>query len=153
VFTANELIDSRVKSGKAGVVCKLDIQKTYDHVNYNFLIYVLNKMGFGGGWIGWIHFYLSSSSFAVLVNESPTDFFLPSRGLRQEDPLSPVLFLLVMEMLTRMIEAASSVRLISGFTVSSSGSSMPSTKVSHLLSADDTIFFCDNDCEQLLNLR
>jgi len=58
-----------------------------------------------------------------------------------------------MEVLTKMIEAASNARLISGFSVSSSSSSMSSTKVSHLLFADDTTVFCDNDCEQIVSLR
>ena len=136
-----------------GVLCKLDIEKAYDHVNWDFLTSVLERMGFGERWIDWIRFCISSSSFAVLVNGSPTDFFVPFRGLRQGDPLSPLLLLLVMEVLTRMIEAASSEGLLSGFTVGRSGSGLSSIKVSHLLFADDTIVFCDDDCEQILNLR
>ena len=52
-----------------------------------------------------------------------------------------------------MIEAASSEGLISGFTVGKSGSSLSSIKASHLLFAHDTIVFCVNDYEQILNLR
>ena len=52
-----------------------------------------------------------------------------------------------------MIEAASNAGLISGFSVRSPGSNMTSTKASHLLFADEALVFCDNDCEQLVNLR
>ena len=93
---------------------------------------------------------MSSTSFAVLVNGSPTEFFSASRGLCQGDPLSPLLFLLVMEVFTRMIDAASSAGLISGFKVGCSSTTTMS--VSHLLFADDTIVFCENDCEQMVNL-
>ena len=73
-------------------MCQLDIEKAYDHVNWNFLLYVMKRMGFGDRWRRWVHQCISSASFAVLVNGSPIGFCSASRGLRQGDPLSPLLF-------------------------------------------------------------
>ena len=47
ILIANEVVDSRLKSNKGGVLFKLDIEKAYDHVNWKFLLAVLRKMGFG----------------------------------------------------------------------------------------------------------
>jgi len=150
ILIANELIDSRINSGISEVVCKLDIKKAYDHVNWEFLMYVLSRTGFGERWITWIRQCISSASFAILVNCSPIDFFSASRGLCQGDPISPLLFLLVMEVFTRMLLAATSAGLLSGFLVGRRN--VTTINVSHLLFADDTIIFCDNNCEQMVNL-
>ena len=54
VLIANEAIDSLLKRNESGVLCKLDIEKAYDHLNWNFLLLVLQRMGFGEKWTGWI---------------------------------------------------------------------------------------------------
>ena len=87
----------------------------------------------------------------MLINGSPSQFFSASRGLRQGDPILPLLFLLVMEVFTRMLRAASTTGLMTGFSVGRLNDS--SINISHLLFADDTIIFCDNVCEQIVNLR
>jgi hypothetical protein len=79
-------------------------------------------------------------SVSVLINGSPSGFFGSSRGVRQGDLLSPFLFVLVMEALSRMISAMYSRELIAGFSVGAREHDR--MEVSHLLFADDTLVFC-----------
>ncbi|RVW40734.1 Transposon TX1 uncharacterized 149 kDa protein [Vitis vinifera] len=148
VLVANEAIDSRKRSVGTGLVCKLDIEKAYDHVNWRFLMSVLEKMGFGPKWRKWIFCCLSTVRMAVLVNGTPTDFFSTFRGLRQGDPLSPYLFVLIMEALSSLISRAEENGFIRGFKAT--GRRGEGVSVSHLLFADDTLLFCEDDRDQLI---
>jgi hypothetical protein len=95
----------------------MDLEKVYDHVNWDFLLYMLRMCRIGGKWCSWIAHCISLVRFSVLVNGSPTGFFSSSCGLRQGNPLSSLLFIIVMEALGRMISAAVSVDLLSRFSV------------------------------------
>ena len=68
IIIANEALDSRLKSSRRGVLCKLDIKKAYGHVNWEFLLVVFKKMGFGQKWIGLIQWCISNTRFSVLLN-------------------------------------------------------------------------------------
>jgi hypothetical protein len=65
---------SKKRSGEPGVICKMDLEKAYDHVNRDFLLYML-RCGFGGKWCSWIAHCISSMRFSMLVNGSPNWFF------------------------------------------------------------------------------
>ena len=137
--SANECLDSRLKCGTPGVVCKLDIEKAYDHVNWDALFYLLERMGFGDRWRRWLKTCVSTVRFLVLVNGSPAGFFGSSRGLRQGDPLSPFLFLLIMEVLSHILKKTEDAGFIQGFLVGPVNST--GIRVSHLLFSDDIILF------------
>ena len=98
-------------------------------------------MGFGLKWRGWIKACVSSVHFSVLVNGSPEGLFGSSRRLRQGDPLSPLLFLLIMEVLSRLLKKIEESNLIWGFHMGAVNS--VGVCISHLLFADDTILFSD----------
>lgn len=95
---------------------------------------MLRRCGFGGKWCSWIAHCISSVRFLVLVNGSPNGSFSNSCGLRQGDPLSPLLFVFVMEALSRMISAAVNGGLLEGLKVGNA-------TFFHLLFADDTLIF------------
>ena len=78
-------------------------------------------------------------------------FLGSSRGIRQGDPLSPLLFLLIMEMLIRLLKRTEDGGFLCGFQARSHRQG--GLKISHLLFADDTILFCDASREQLLCIR
>ena len=86
----------------------------------------------------------------MLVNGSPADFFGSSRGLRQGDMLSTMLFLVMMEVFSRMIKRMEGAGLLSGFRAN--GRRDGGECVLHLLFADDTILFCDVDVEQIVHV-
>ena len=149
VLIANECLDSRLKSGQLGLLCKLDIEKACDHVNWG-PSYTLECCGFFDMWRQWISFCLSTVHFSILINGSPHGFFGSSRGLWQGDPLSPLLFVLVMEAVGRMLDKAVHEGRLLGFCVSDSAGR--SLVVFHLLFAYDTLIFCDANIDQMLIL-
>lgn len=124
----------KVKGGF--VAMKLDLQKTYDRVNWGFLRTVLHMFGFKSIFVNWIMECVSSVSFSILINGCKTKHFQPSWGLRQGDPLSPYLFILCQEVLSRMIESKFLSGAIKGLKMNLAGPTF-----THVMYVDDIMMF------------
>jgi hypothetical protein len=95
------------------VLFKIDLAKAFDSVNWVFLLELLSAVGCPLRWTNWILVLLSTASTKVLLNGVPGHRICHGRGLRQGDPLSPMLFVLVMECFSAMIKLADSRGLFS----------------------------------------
>lgn len=131
----------------SGVICQLDIEKAYDHINWDFLNWALRQMGFGDKWCVWIKVCVSSTAFSILLNGTSFGFTKGQRGLKQGDPLSPFLFNIVMEVFSKLIARAEEVGCLNGCRLSHDGPS-----VVLLQFADDSLLFLPN-FEEVANLR
>ena len=96
----------RNKKGKTGeCAIKLDMAKAYDRVEWRYLKSIMQALGFPDSWVEQVMKCVSSVSFSIRVNGVFSDSFIPSRGIRQGDPISPYLFLLCSEGLSCMLKS------------------------------------------------
>ncbi|KAK2648760.1 hypothetical protein Ddye_016249 [Dipteronia dyeriana] len=96
---AGEIIHSWKRNGNRGLLIKMDFEKASDNVDHDILFEVMRKIDFGEKWVEWIRWCISSLLKSVLINGYPMKEFPMERGLRMGDPLSPLLFNLVAEVL------------------------------------------------------
>ncbi|XP_057432687.1 uncharacterized protein LOC130725479 [Lotus japonicus] len=115
---------------------KLDMSKAYDRVEWPFLQSVLQKMGFPPSWVSLIMSCVTTVRFSIMLNGNPQPRFVPFRGLRQGDPLSPYLFIMCGKVFSALIEKSIASRMLHGIKVANRAS-----VISHLLFADDSIIF------------
>jgi hypothetical protein len=104
IGTTQECLHSIKMKNMKDLVLNLDLKKAYDCINWDYLRLILIQTGFGLLTTNWIMSCVSSSTFAVLLNGETTSFFQSGRGLRQGCPLSPLLFILVMEGLSLLLK-------------------------------------------------
>jgi hypothetical protein len=128
-FLAHEMLHTlKQKRGRGGLmVINIDMVK----MEWPFILAILKQLGFHDKWINWNRICISTTSFSVLLNGSSFGYFKPSRGLRQGDPLSPFLFIIGTEAISRMLHNS-----LRGFKISRSSESL-----NHLLFTDDLVVF------------
>ena len=149
LITFEVLHAMRHDSSVAGsMAVKMDMSKAFDRVERPFLARTMLKMGFRTEWLDLVMRCVKSALFSFLVNGSPSGYVLPSKGIRQGDPISPYLFLFCSEgligLLTKAVECAS----LRGYRLCAQ-----TPIISHLLFINDIIIFCGADNDQASVLK
>lgn len=128
------------KNGARRIALKIDIQKAYDTVNWDFLESILHMFKFPSQMIQWIMVCVKGATFTINVNNERHGYFKAGRGVRQGDPMSPYIFTLVMEgftlLLNKQIEDDGRFKYHWGCR---------DLKISHLCFADDLLVLCHGD--------
>lgn len=136
ILIANEAVEDYRAKRKKGWILKLDLEKAFDRVNWNFLEKNLSLKKFSSKWISWIMGCLKNPKYSVFINGKPRGRITASRGIRQGDPLSPFLFLLVSEVLGEIINKLHINSQFEGFLVGKDLIHLPLLQF-----VDDTLLF------------
>nr|XP_019067280.1 uncharacterized protein LOC109119268 [Solanum lycopersicum] len=145
IMLAQEIIH-QIKKPNIGsnVIIKLDMAKAYDRVSWSYICLVLRKMGFNEVFIDMIWRIMANNWYSIIVNGKRYGFFHSTRGLKQGDPLSPTLFILSAEVLSRSLNRLHNHPDYHGFIMEKRG-----PQVNHLSFVDDIILFTSGRCKTL----
>jgi len=121
---------------EGSVVFKLDISKAYDRIDWDYLKGVMVRMGFNAQWIQWMTMCVETVDYSFLVNNEVVGPIILGRGLRQDDPLSPYLFIICVEGLSSLIRHVETRGDLCGTWVCRGA-----PPVTHFLFADDCFLF------------
>lgn len=129
-------LKNKRSGGKYEVALKMDMKKAYDRVEWDFLEALMKKLGFCEKWVARVMNCVSTVSYNLCLAGNSIASFKPSGGLRQGDPLSPYLFLLVSDVLSELVSHAVNLGRIKGLKLA-----RKCPVISHCFFADDTLFF------------
>lgn len=148
IVTASEVVNLLHKKSFGGsIALKIDIRKAFDTLNWDFLLHVLRCFGFNHCFCRWIHTILHSVKLSMSINGKSVGFFSCTRGVRQGDPLSPLLFCLAEEVISKDLHIMMEEGKLSQIQASR-GLKVPS----HCLYADDILIFCKGTLSNIRNI-
>jgi hypothetical protein len=148
VLVLHETVHEIHRKKLDGIIMKIDFEKAYDKVKWDFLQQVLRMKGFDPTWCQWINQYVSKGSVGIKVNDQLGHYFQTRKGLRQGDPLSPILFNILADILAILIARAKEDGQIGGLIPD-----LVEGGVSILQYADDTIIFMEHDFDKAMNMK
>ena len=99
VRTIDDILEFAKVTECCGILLAIDFEKAFNSLNHSFLFKVLEKLNFGEYFVQWIKTFCTNIYSCVLNNGFTTDLFPVRLGVRQGDPLSPLLFIMALEML------------------------------------------------------
>lgn len=126
------------KKGSLGFMAiKVDLAKAYDRVEWSILCQMLYRYGFSPKIIALIQECISTTQFSILLKGSPFGLFKVERGICQGDPMSPALFTIFSDLLSRILATTGHEYCISGIKISKT-----SPRITHLMYVDDLVIYC-----------
>ncbi|VFR02708.1 unnamed protein product [Cuscuta campestris] len=148
ILITKELVHNINRKAKGGnLIIKLDLAKAFDKVKWSYLLDILQRFGFCSQFINMIENLLVSSKYSILLNGKPCGFFGQSRGIKQGDPLSPLLFIIGNEGFSRNLNNLFLKSIVDRFNCG-----RHSIPITHLSYAYDMIIFSSGDFRSISNL-
>jgi len=135
IMIIQDVMDYVKTKNKSLLLFAADFEKAFDSIEHNFITAVLQHFGFGTNFIKWINILLCDNHSCIMNNGTATNFFQVRRGTKQGDPISPYIFILIIEFLATMIRSCKDIK----------GLKMKEKEIKLTLFADDTTFFLQDN--------
>ena len=137
------------RTGSFGLAAlNINLEKAFDKVEWSFLLSIFKQFGFSEKWIQMINQCISIPSYSILINGSPEGFFTSSRGIRQGDPISPFLFILFTDVLSRLFLQKETNGSLQGIKIARN-----CPPISHLMFVDDLVVFSHANQDDLQEIQ